>query len=65
MKISYEIVFKVGQLVYHATPESEPGVVVNYRHLGVGGLVHYLVAFNETQADWYSETELSANKVFI
>jgi hypothetical protein len=57
--------FKLGEKVYHITPDSPRGIVVNIKYMFVERLFLYQVAFCEDkEALWYYEHEISTNKTF-
>lgn len=56
--------FEIFQKVYHITPESPQGVVINIRYLYIENTHEYLVAFEHDKSLWYSEYELSTSKTF-
>lgn len=57
--------FNINDKVYHVTPESEVGVVLNIRFEYLTGLHEYFVTFS-ANADtlWYYEHELIDSKQF-
>lgn len=58
-------VFHIGQLVYHITPESSPGIVNNIMFKYLENYFMYEVAFRPGESSlWYYEHELSENKTF-
>lgn len=51
--------------VYHVTPESPKGIIIDIQYLFSTNEFSYLVAFNPLQVSlWYSEFELSKDKKF-
>ena len=56
--------YNIGDEVYHVTPESDKGVVVDWRYNAYSGIYGYFVTWGPKDADWYVATELSETKVF-
>lgn len=57
--------FDIGERVFHITPESDCGVVIDIKYSYLTGLHEYLVTFGaHSESLWYYEHELSKNKVF-
>ena len=57
--------FLIGDEVYHITPESPKGVVIDVRYSFLTRLYTYDVAFSAEVATLeYQEHELSENKIF-
>lgn len=57
--------FNIGERIYHITPESDQGVVLNIRYDYLNNLHEYLVTFSATNESlWYYEHELSKTKVY-
>ena len=65
MEIKFKIEFNIGDEVYHKSPDSEKGIIVNIKHYVKSNLTTYLVAtgFNNGEAECIAE-ELSYNKTF-
>jgi len=61
-----EPVYKIGDRVYHSTPDSEQGVVIDVCYYFLSKQYQYQVAFSPVVASlWYYEHELQTNKTFI
>ena len=56
--------FKIGQIVYHITPESEQGVITDINYSYASGLYKYLVSISFSKSDWCNEVELSEYKIY-
>lgn len=57
--------FNINDRVYHITPESDCGVVIDIKYSYLTGLFEYHVTFSATlESLWYYEHELSATKTF-
>lgn len=57
--------YNITDKVYHITPESDAGVVLDCRYSLLADMWEYLVTFSPTQESmWYYEHELSETKVF-
>lgn len=54
-----QLEFKVGEGVYHRTPGSRKGVIVDWRLHGHTGEIDYLVAFSPGEVVQMSEEEIS------
>lgn len=59
-----ETAFKITQEVYHITPESPKGHVVDISYSYLNKRHLYRVAFSHEQSDWYEEHELTTEKRF-
>lgn len=57
--------FNLGDIVYHATPDSPQGIVLNARFSVLENLWEYMVTFGTASSLWYYSHELSNNKRFI
>ena len=57
-------VHNISDRVYHITPESDQGVVLDARFNLLDARWEYLVTFGVSQALYYNEHELSTSKVF-
>lgn len=64
--IHFEPRFHIGQKVYHATQESDWGIIVNINYNVRERSNKYEVVFGRLNEDnvWCYEDELSENKVF-
>jgi hypothetical protein len=60
----WENKYNIGDRVYHITPESDIGVVIDWRYFASTERYSYYVVWNTENRDWYVEQELSKNKVF-
>lgn len=58
-------VFNIGDKVYHITPDSTCGVILNIRYLCVEDTFEYLAAFAHDDSKWCYEHELQTNKSFV
>ena len=57
--------FNIRDRVYHVTPDSPEGIVIDVQYNYASGIYLYQVSFSPTQASlWYFEIELSYNKSF-
>jgi heat shock protein HspQ len=57
--------FNIGSTVYHITPESDRGVVIDIKYSYLTNMNEYQVAFSfDKESLWYYEHELSNNKTF-
>ncbi|WP_019540555.1 hypothetical protein [Proteiniphilum acetatigenes] len=57
--------FNIGEKVYHITPDSDQGVVLDCRYSMREGSWSYIVTFGaEKEALLYYEDELSTSKTF-
>jgi len=56
--------FKLKEYVYHATPESKMGIVLNTRYYPHTGHWEYFVSWSAVEADWYIGSELTETQVF-
>lgn len=58
-------IFNMLDKVYHVTPESPQGVVIDIRYTYSTDMYEYQVAFSaESQSLWYFGLELSNTKTF-
>lgn len=56
---------KIGDKVYHITPESPKGIVIDISYSFLTKLFQYQVSFSiESEPKWYYEHDLSLNMVF-
>lgn len=62
----YKPKYQIGQHIFHATPESDKGIIVNINHDFVSNVIKYEVAFGRRAEDniWCDEVELSESKIF-
>lgn len=57
--------YNIGDKVFHITPESDQGVVLNIKYDYLTKLHEYLVTFSaQSESLWYYEHELSTTKIF-
>ena len=63
----YNPKYKIGQHVFHNTPESDKGIIINIAHDFASNSVQYEIAFGRRAEDnvWCNEVELSESKVFV
>ena len=59
-----EPAFKIRQPVYHITPDSPKGYVINIRYNFFDKAFEYHVAFSHEFSDWCYEHELILDKQF-
>lgn len=58
--------YNISDKVYHITPESDCGVVINIKYDYLTKQHEYQVSFSpHTESLWYYEHELSVNKLFV
>lgn len=57
--------FDLYQKIYHITPESPSGVILDRRIYPDIGRIEYLVTFSYNDEAWCVEQELSENKIII
>lgn len=57
--------YKIGDYVFHITPESNQGVIIDISYSYLTGLHQYRVSFSpDNEGLWYYEHELSNNRVY-
>ena len=56
--------YYVGDMVYHITPESDKGVIIDVKYHFYTGHFEYQVSFSQSESLWYYDCELSKNKSF-
>jgi len=57
--------YNIGDMVFHALPESPQGIVIDGRYSLLTGIWEYQVAFDYLVASlWYIEVELSTTKKY-
>ena len=56
--------YKILQTVYHITPESDEGVIIDISYKVSTDEIQYLVALGFNNEMWCLERELSSNKIF-
>jgi hypothetical protein len=57
--------YNINNTVFHITPESPKGVVINARFDLLTGKWEYLVTFGlDIEERWYNEHELSEHKIY-
>ena len=58
--------YSIGDKVYHITPESPVGIVINWKYYGHTKSFEYCIAFGlgDNETDWYAAHELNKNKLF-
>lgn len=66
MKIQINTKFDIGDSVYHITPESDKGIILDIQYFVYTNTIRYYVTFGRAADayDWYDESELSTSKVF-
>ena len=56
--------FNLGDEVYHVTPDSPKGVVLEIKHYHSTDSFEYLIAWGHMESSWALESELNYNKAF-
>jgi hypothetical protein len=56
--------YNIGDRVYHVTPESEVGIVVDWRYSAYSRVYSYLVTWGIDDTNWYIDVELSDTKIY-
>ena len=57
--------YHINEKVYHITPESQQGIIIDINYSYLTKLHQYQVTFGpDTNPGWYFEHELSKSKVF-
>ena len=56
--------FNIGDVVYHKTPESDAGVIVNIKYYTLTNIITYMVAIGFGREYECVAEELSASKVY-
>lgn len=56
--------FQIGQRIFHAAPESEAGIIIDWAYTRSTDMVYYTVALGFNSEIVCREIELSAEKVF-
>lgn len=51
--------------IYHITPESPLGVIIDIRYIYSTGKFEYLICFDTKESLWYQEYELIKDKRII
>lgn len=66
MTQSFNHKFNIGQYIYHKTPDSDKGIIIDIHFSVLNGRAQYIVAFgSEADAEArYEEFELSPDKLF-
>ena len=59
-----EPMFSIGQKIYHKTPESDAGIIVDMYYQFGNKTYYYLVSLSYEKSTWCKETELSETKLF-
>ena len=64
---TFNPIFKINQEVYHITPYSDKGIIVDINYCVRTKQISYNVLFGRSIEDniWCHEYELSENKVFV
>ena len=57
-------IFKIGDTVYHTTPDSEPGIITDISYSYASNMNKYLVSTSFNKSDWCNEVELSNVKKY-
>ena len=65
-QITFQFKYDIGQFIYHNTPESDKGLIVDITYCLLTRLVSYKVAFGRRGEDevWCYEHELTEGKIF-
>lgn len=64
MIIHKETEFNIGDSVYHITPESDMGIILDISYSVHYKLTKYYVTFGRDSYDWFTEEELTRDKRF-
>lgn len=56
--------FQIGQEVYHRSPDSDRGIIIDINYSYRTKLYKYLVSLSVDKSEWCDELELSESKVF-
>jgi len=56
--------FNIGERIYHNTPESDEGLVLDVSYSKRYNQSKYMVVWNKNNEDWYLEDELIKNKIY-
>lgn len=56
--------FSIGQEVYHITPDSPKGIVIDIAYYFATNEVKYIVAWGHSDESFYREIELTEHKTF-
>jgi hypothetical protein len=57
--------FHIGDRIFHITPESEVGVILDIRYCVKTGEILYLIALGFNNEVWAIEEELSTSRVIV
>ena len=63
--VQFKPEFEIGEKVYHITPESEQGIIIDISYLCSKSIVSYLVAIGWNNEVWALGRELSKTKIII
>jgi uncharacterized protein (UPF0303 family) len=65
-KYSFTPIYELGQKVYHITPESDQGIIVDITYSVLKRTIQYNVVFGRHSEDdiWCYEQELSEGKIY-
>ena len=63
MQISVNTRFGIGDKVYHVTPDSPQGIILEVRAYP-DKVIEYFVAFGLSDRDWYYQEEITDSKTF-
>jgi len=64
MKITFHTKYDIDDEIYHVTPDSQKGIIVDINYSVKYGTIEYLVAFSAFERVWIDESELSPDKNF-
>ena len=56
--------YNIGDKVYHITPESPTGIVVDIRYYFSSDDYEYHVAWSPSEYNWYTGNELTVSKIY-
>lgn len=65
-QITFTPRFEIGQDIYHKTPDSDKGIIIDIIYSILTGLITYSIAFGRNGSDQVDcfEHELSEDKIF-
>jgi hypothetical protein len=63
--ISFNPKYEIGEKVYHITPESSQGVIIDISYRLSTGIISYLIAISWDNEVWALGEELSREKIII
>jgi hypothetical protein len=63
--IEFNPIYKIGQKIWHNTPESQQGLIIDISYLVSTKEIKYCVAIGFDNEVWCLERELSDEKIII